>query len=129
MNTEKLTEILRDVENGKLDSTVAFDRILEMHKSRSQNMKAEQILEKHSGLKITEIFNSQPLKMGHYTIDARNSKVTCDQALMAMDDYAQQYKEALIKICEEKDKAMTTQDLFTVLQEIEKARNVLAAGC
>lgn len=44
----------------------------------------------------------------------------------AMDEYAGQYKKLLEAIIEAKDKALNTEDLFAVLQEIEKARNVLA---
>jgi hypothetical protein len=47
---EKLTEVLRDVENGKIDSTVAFDTIVGL----INNQQRELLIAYHRNLIINE---------------------------------------------------------------------------
>ncbi|MDP2683450.1 MAG: hypothetical protein Q8P20_00170 [bacterium] len=51
------------------------------------------------------------------------SKSHKELAIMAMEEYAKQYEDLLWDIINEREKAMSTEDLFAVLQKIEIAKD------
>lgn len=70
--------------------------------------------------KITEkLINALDLIKGQKQFDKKTVIKT------ALKEYANKYEELLRNIILKKDKAMTTQDLFFVLTEIEIARKTI----